>query len=307
MSACVPAQTSICGRNFELHVGDCSEWLKSMCTESVQSCITSPPYFGLRDYGADNQIGLENTYHEYISRIVNVFSEVYRVLASDGVLLLNIGDSYSNFRTHNRGGTVANSVHKGKMNGNPDGKRMCGRRAIRQPNLKDKDLIGIPWRVAFALQENGWYLRQEIRWIKPNPKPDKFRDRCVDACESVFILTKNSTYFFDARAIADTNRNGEPCPPTNAWRIQVKPVPGHHATMPSLLARRLIMASTNLSDTVIDPFTGSGTTGIEALRMGRKFLGCELNPEYASLAVERLSGGPLFSRPLLRDFSDGEE
>lgn len=277
-------------------VADAAEWAATLPAGSVQCCVTSPPYFGLRDYGEDGQIGLEDTWPQYVDRLVEVFAGIRRALRSDGVLLLNLGDSYYNRRTHNNGGMVANSVHRGQMNGNPDGARRCGRRAVAQPGLKDKDLIGIPWRVAFALQSDGWWLRQEIRWIKPNPLPDKFRDRCLDACESVFLLSKSPRYYFDSRAIAATNAGGQPCPPANAWTIQARSTKGHHAAMPPELARRLVLCSSRPGDIVVDPFTGSGTTGVAAVGHGRRFHGCDLSPEYAKKASQRISGGPLFAR-----------
>lgn len=275
--------------------GLCRPWLRSLEEGIAQSCVTSPPYFGLRDYGHSGQLGLEETWPEYVAEMVDVFREVRRVLRDDGVLLLNIGDSYFNHRPHNGGAMVANTVHRGKMNGNPDGSTRCGRRATKQPGLKDKDLIGIPWRVAFALQADGWWLRQEIRWVKPNPLPDKFRDRCLDACESVFVLAKSPRYYFDSRAIAGTNADGNPCPPSNAWQIPARSYRGHHAAMAPELARRLVACSSRADDLVIDPFTGSGTTGVAAVRSGRRFMGCELHPEYAEVARVRIAGGPLFS------------
>lgn len=277
-----------------VHAGDCRHWLRSIAPGTVNACVTSPPYFGLRDYGGESEIGLEDTWENYVSSLVDVFSIVRRALRDDGVLMLNLGDSFYNNRTHNNGAMIGQSVHSGSHNGKPDGSKRCGRRAVKQPGLKDKDLIGVPWRVAFALQADGWWLRQEIRWVKPNPMPDKFRDRCLEACESVFLLSKSSSYHFDSRAIAASNANGEPCPPSNAWAINTRPIRGHHAVMPVDLARRMVLAACPAGGMVIDPFTGSGTTGVAAVSLGRRFAGAEQNHEYASMAVERISGGPMF-------------
>jgi DNA modification methylase len=173
--------------------GDCREVLRTLDDASVQCCVTSPPYYGLRDYGHAGQIGLEQTPAEYVEQMVQVFREVRRVLANDGTLWLNLGDSYNNFRI----GQVGQGVHGGESRDKPTDKR----RGV--DGLKEKDLMGIPWRVAFALQADGWYLRQDIIWHKPNPMPESVRDRCTKAHEYVFLLSKSERYFYDADAVAE--------------------------------------------------------------------------------------------------------
>jgi DNA modification methylase len=182
--------------------GDCIEGLRTLPDASVHCCVTSPPYWGLRDYGHDGQIGLESTPEAYVARMVEVFREVRRVLRDDGTLWLNLGDSYHNLRTHNNGGAPTNTVHVG---GSRDGTEGFGRtnRNRRQQGLKEKDLVGIPWRVAFALQADGWWLRQDIIWHKPNPMPESVTDRCTKAHEYVFLLTKSQRYFYDAEAVKE--------------------------------------------------------------------------------------------------------
>jgi DNA modification methylase len=181
-------------------VGDCREVLSSLPSGSAQCCVTSPPYYGLRDYGVAGQIGLEPTPDEYVAEMVAVFREVRRVLRDDGVLFLNIGDSYHNLRTHMNGGAPTNTVHRGTAR---DGTEGFGRtnRSHRLPGIKDKDLIGIPWLLAFALRADGWFLRSDIIWHKPNPMPESVRDRPTSAHEHVFLLTKGPRYYYDAEAV----------------------------------------------------------------------------------------------------------
>jgi DNA modification methylase len=298
-------------------IGDCRETLKTLEAGSVQTCVTSPPYWGLRDYGHDDQIGLEQTPDEYVAQLVAVFREVRRVLADDGTLWLNLGDSYSG-----TGKGPSNDV-KG-MRGN---QRMDGapKEWIPIPKgLKPKDLVGIPWRVAFALQADGWYLRSDIIWHKPNPMPSSVKDRPTCAHEHVFLLSKSKRYFYDADAIREEwadDRNGSSgakslpysdgagradslsvngstglgAAPSvsgrnarNVWTITSKPYKGaHFATMPPELAKRCILAGSRVGDTVIDPFLGSGTTAQCAETLGREWVGCELQPNYEELIRER--------------------
>ena len=181
-------------------IGDCLHHLRALPSQSVQSCVTSPPYFGLRDYGHNGQMGLEAAPHDYIANMVNVFREVRRVLKDDGTLWLNLGDSYITPSTGN-----SERTRPTKMTGGISTQLTAGKRPDKKPagSLKQKDLIGIPWRVAFALQDDGWYLRQDIVWHKPNPMPESVRDRCTKAHEYIFMLTKNARYFYDADAIAE--------------------------------------------------------------------------------------------------------
>jgi DNA modification methylase len=294
-----------------LYVGDCREVLASLPAESAQCCVTSPPYWGLRDYGVPGQLGLESTPEEYVSRMVEVFREVRRVLRPDGVLWLNLGDSYSG--TGKSGGGAqgqrwetagaASDVGKGTWKPPP-------------PGLKPKDLVGIPWRVAFALQSDGWWLRSDCIWSKPNPMPESVTDRPTKAHEYVFLLTKAETYFYNSeearepavqagRVRADKfggSKYGEGVKHSDGsvftgaddrnlrsvWSIATQPYSGaHFATMPPDLARRCILAGTRLGDVVLDPFSGAGTTGMVAMQQGRRFVGAELNEDYARLSVER--------------------
>lgn len=286
-----------------LLIGDCRTVLKDIPDNSIQCCVTSPPYFGLRDYGHSGQIGLEETPESYVAEMVDVFREVRRVLKPDGTFWLNLGDSYTS-------GGRANRAPDAKH----DGARGMGFRAPTPDGLKPKDLIGIPWRVAFALQSDGWYLRQDIIWAKPNPMPESVRDRCTKAHEYIFLLTKSAKYFFDHEAIKEpevcgrkrdpalhpdevsTNGNSGLCRresngmrnKRSVWNVAPKPYKGaHFATYPPDLIRPCILAGSRPGDTVLDPFGGSGTTAQVAIEHGRKALVVELNPEYAPLIHER--------------------
>jgi DNA modification methylase len=289
--------------------GDCIQSLKSLPEGIVNTCITSPPYYALRDYGADGQIGLEKTPEEYVQKLVEVFREVKRVLRDDGTLWLNLGDSYSGSgkgpagnpgKTHNEREMTHTHV-SGKV---PDG-------------LKPKDLIGIPWMVAFALRNDGWYLRQDIIWHKPNPMPESVSDRCTKSHEYIFLLSKSKTYYYDAESIKEpvkqdwgtrdrTNgkyhntgtglnphtglqKSYEKANKRSVWSITTKPFHGaHFATFPPDLIEPCVIAGSPEGGIVLDPFFGSGTTGLVAMRNNRKYLGCELNSEYISIANERL-------------------
>jgi len=361
-------------------VGDVRQRLAEIESGSVQCVVTSPPYWGLRDYGTatwiggseecdhkgkplatranvnkntgngpdkknaeiaefyretcgkcgafreDDQIGLEQTPGEYVAEMVKVFDDVHRILADDGVVWLNLGDSYASFRDGKatpdttRNGSTGTLVPKGSASN-----RMAS--SFANSAVKHKDLVGIPWRVAFALQEAGWYLRQEIIWHKPNPMPESVTDRCTKSHEHVFLLTKSSRYFFDAEAIkepakwADDKRNGagrltydgkrqgEPGQGQEAfvsikenrnkrsvWTIPTRPFSGaHFAVMPEALVEPCVLAGSRPGDLVLDPFTGSGTVAVVALRHGRNYIGTELNAEYASIAEQRiLEENPLY-------------
>jgi len=297
-------------------VGDCRASLASLPPESVQTCVTSPPYWGLRDYGVAGQLGLEETPEAYVAALVDVFRAVRRVLRDDGTLWLNLGDSYA----ANRSYQVPDSKHVDVGN---------SRASSVPPGLKPKDLVGIPWRVAFALQADGWWLRSDIVWAKPNPMPESVTDRPTKAHEYVFLLAKSERYFYDAAAISEPAdpanwrdnptvrvtptgqtpqgkldaRRGEIRPETRnartVWPITTQPFSGaHFATMPPALAERCILAGCpeGVANVVLDPFGGAGTTGLVAQRLGRSAVLCELNAEYARMAEERIrEDAPMFA------------
>lgn len=332
-----------------IHVGDCLEVMRGMADQSVQTCITSPPYFGLRDYGVAGQIGLETTPAEYVACLVEVFREVRRLLRDDGTLWLNLGDSYANDGKWggSSGGKHASALH---------GETGIGRGKVAT-GLKPKDLIGIPWRVAFALQEDGWYLRQDIVWSKPNPMPESVTDRCTKAHEYLFLLTKSPRYYYDHGAVrepaapssvarwaqdVDSQAGSDRVPgKTNGamkavggrskrdsfaragavaehvlpgqsaaqhradrndgtfdiasrnkrsvWTVSTMPFKeAHFATFPERLIEPCVLAGAPARGVVLDPFMGAGTTAVVAERLGRRWVGCELNPEYAAIAEARI-------------------
>jgi DNA modification methylase len=298
-------------------VGDNRKTIATLESGSVQTCITSPPYWGLRDYGQDDQIGLEQTPDEYVEQLCLVFDEVWRVLADEGTLWLNLGDSYASFRDGKatpdttRGTSTGTLVPKGSA-----ANRMAS--SFVNTQIKHKDLVGIPWRVAFALQARGWYLRSEIIWHKPNPMPESVTDRPTKSHEHIFLLSKSAKYFYDHEAIkepADTAHlagkpqkisyhdesamrqdgdriviRGETRNKRDVWTVPTQPYSGaHFAVYPTALIEPCVLAGSREGDTIIDPFSGSGTTGVVALRNGRNYVGCELNPEYAALSKQRIS------------------
>lgn len=288
--------------------GDCLDEMEWMANESVQCCVTSPPYFGLRDYGHAGQIGLETTPAEYVRKMADVFREVRRVLKPDGTLWLNLGDSYSS------GG---NGVGTGKQLTNV-GSHLPPKRT---EGYKQKQLLGIPWRVAFALQEDGWYLRQDIIWHKPNPMPESVRDRCTKAHEYIFLFSKSARYYFDSDAMKEpetmkpqnrlTPRKANPNAKVHGmpayrqaeggtgggmrnkrsvWTIPTRPYKGaHFAVYPQKLIEPCILAGSRVGDVIFDPFAGSGTTGAVAIEHGRKAIMCELNAEYVELIKARMA------------------
>ena len=307
---------------FEVLVGDCQEMLSMFIEDRyVQTCVTSPPYFGLRDYGHEGQIGLEETPGEYVRKLVEVFREVKRVLKDDGTLWLNIGDSYA-ATTRNLGRNDAGRNFTGG-GGNKEGSGNPGRQGSARANmsgLKPKDLIGIPWMLAFALRADGWYLRQDIIWHKPNPMPESVRDRCTKAHEYVFLLSKSERYFFDAEAMKEPSAQPERAGKLersfstgkpdavlrqdvgravmrtetrnrrSVWTVATRPYKGaHFATFPPALIEPCILAGSRPGDIVLDPFGGSGTTAQVAAQHGRNALLCELNGDYVGLIHERMS------------------
>ena len=291
--------------------GDCIDMLRTLPEVSVHCCVTSPPYFGLRDYGVDGQIGLEPTPDEFVAKLVDVFREVHRVLRDDGTLWLNLGDSYAANRAYQVPSTKGGPKHS-------DSQSAGGKGSVVPDGLKPKDLIGIPWRVAFALQEAGWYLRQDIIWHKPNPMPESVRDRCTKSHEYIFLLSKGPKYYFDAKAIeepAKWERWGDQTEnkkhsgtakhlggktlaelpirdkknKRSVWTVTTKPFKGaHFATFPPDLIEPCILAGCPEGGVVLDPFGGSGTTAGVALAHGRRAILCELNPEYAALVPARV-------------------
>jgi DNA modification methylase len=305
----------------KIEFGDCRDTMRRWAAEDakVQMCVTSPPYFGLRDYGVDGQIGLEQTPEEYIAAMVEVFRCVRDVLADDGTLWLNLGDSYGavggntyagfNERWSGTGG--AGSKQDATLFGVTDRKTST--------NLKPKNLLGIPWRVALSLQADGWYLRQDIIWHKPNPMPESVRDRCTKAHEYIFLLSKSERYYYDHAAILEDakwerwgdqtvvkeqqgtakwigNKSKEELQALgkknrrSVWTVATRPYKGaHFATFPPALIEPCILAGSRPGDVVLDPFMGSGTTAMVALQHRRQYLGCELNPAYATLQSERIA------------------
>jgi DNA modification methylase len=296
-------------------VGDAVSRLAELPDGSVRTCVTSPPYWGLRDYGNDGQLGLESTPQEFVENLCQVFDEVRRVLADDGSLWVNLGDSYA--------GGAAASGGKQRLGPNKDLDNQRNDVKLKKigEGLKSKDLVGIPWRFAFAMQDRGWYLRQDIIWAKPNPMPESVTDRCTKSHEYVFLLTKNPTYYFDHEAIkepaihANDRRNGkgrhtyrgkraendglvqqsfvtvnDTRNKRSVWTVTTKGYKeAHFAVYPPELITPCVLAGSAEGDTVLDPFSGSGTTGEVALTHGRNYVGVELNPEYAALSEKRIT------------------
>ncbi len=294
----------------KIEFGDCRETMRKWASQGVkaQTCVTSPPYYGLRDYGHEGQIGLEEKPEQYISAMVEVFRCVWDVLEDDGTLWLNIGDSYTgnNSRASNNGRAGFGNAREKVVNRTGEG-------------LKTKDLIGIPWMLAFALRADGWYLRQDIIWHKPNPIPESVQDRCTKSHEYIFLLSKSQKYHFDHIAIKEPLK-GEPesrdknaegyqadyakgdrfsqgervfgadgmANKRSVWSVPVKPYTGaHFAVFPSELIEPCILAGAPVGGIVLDPFMGSGTTAQVAQDLGRKYIGCELNPAYEKLQKKR--------------------
>ena len=357
------------GRGWEIRVGDAIERLRELPAEFVDCVVTSPPYWGLRDYGTgeweggdescdhreqkggegqasamqntsagtqalafraacakcgatrtDRQLGLEATPEEFVAKMVNVFREVRRVLRDDGTCWVNLGDTYN---AYNAAAGPSSSCSEGSASDTQRPQLKSGYGLLAK-GLKPKDLCGIPWRVAFALQADGWYLRSDIIWAKPNPMPESVTDRPTKSHEYVFLLSKSRRYFFDADAVREAHaapeRNGESNTGWDfgnynagnskhklkynplgrnirtVWNIATHPFPdAHFATFPPKLVEPCVKAGCPVGGTVLDPFAGAGTTGVVALGLGRKFLGVELKPEYAQMAADRIRGeAPLF-------------
>ena len=296
--------------------GDCIEGMKTLPECSIHTCVTSPPYFGLRDYGGgDSEIGQEDTVEGYVQKMVEVFREVRRILRDDGTLWLNLGDPYMSAKN-----CAPPPQTVGGQRGMPSDFVPPNRKD--QKGLKQKDLIGIPWRVAFALQADGWYLRQDIVWNKPNPMPESVEDRCTKAHEYIFLLSKKPHYYYDHESVKEpvasstVNRlsqknlpnqtgstrvpgktngnmkavgNGETRNRRSVWTVTTKGYKGaHFAVYPEELIKPCVLAGCPAGGTVFDPFTGSGTTAVVALKNGRNYIGTELNPEYVKIAEDRI-------------------
>lgn len=269
--------------DIDIIVGDVRDELVKIPDESFQCCVTSPPYWGLRDYDYDAQIGAENTVNEYINHLVTVFREVKRTLRDDGVLWLNIGDSFTS------GGRTWRAPDKKN-----EGRAMAYRPETPE-GLKPKDLIGIPWRLAFALQDDGWYLRSDIIWNKPNCQPESVKDRPTRAHEYVFLMSKSERYYYDHEAIKEhgvTNgkKNGTKKNRRSVWNIKTEGFKGaHFAVFPTELVNLCILAGSQEGDKVLDPFFGSGTVGLVAKKTNRRCVGIEMKKEYAEMAKKRIS------------------
>ncbi len=300
----------------KIYNGNCLEVLKTFPDNSIDCCITSPPYYGLRDYGMIKQIGLEETPELYIEKLVQVFTEVKRVLKPEGTLWLNLGDSYCTTPKGNIG-TGLNGLRFGANEPTYNKSKLQG--------LKNKDLIGIPWMAAFALRSDGWYLRQDIIWSKPNPMPESVTDRCTKSHEYIFLLSKSSKYYYDADAIkegdaiyirkatpnkkllkrseagssycsssSDKNGFGRDITTIGAnkrsvWTVTTNPyADAHFATYPQTLITDCIKAGCPENGIILDPFMGAGTTALVASKLHRNFVGIELNPEYIKIAENRL-------------------
>jgi site-specific DNA-methyltransferase (cytosine-N4-specific) len=266
----------------EIIVGDARKVLSDFPEQHFQTVVTSPPYWGLRDYGIEGQIGAEPKVTDYIDDLVKLFREVRRTLRNDGTLWLNVGDS---FTSGGRTWRDADSKNKG---------RAMNYRAPTPDGLKPKDLIGVPWRLAFALQDDGWYLRTDIIWNKPNCQPESVRDRPTRSHEYIFLFSKSEKYHFDREAILEPARDKKQATKNRrtVWNINTEPYAGaHFAVYPRALARLCIQAGSKQGDRVLDPFFGSGTTGIVCNELGRECTGIELSEDYAALARKRLLEG----------------
>ena len=302
--------------------GDALDLLRTLPSESVHTCVTSPPYYGQRDYGVDGQIGCEETLEAYIEKLVMVFREVRRVLCPTGTLWLNVGDTYA---TGTRAGRQQ-SPNPGVGANRPEAQN--GTRRIGNPTgCKTKDLVGVPWLLALTLRADGWFLRQDIIWQKPNAMPESVKDRCTKSHEYIFLMSKAERYYFDAAAISEPVTSSKGNAKTfrggrvytggrshdnsaqvereshgnqenqtgrrnkrDVWSISTKGYAGaHFATFPEKLVEPCVLAGCPVGGTVLDPFAGSGTTGVVAKRLGRGFVGCEISPTYAKMAEERIA------------------
>lgn len=264
--------------SYRILEGDSSVTLKTLSEKSVECCITSPPYFGLRDYGVEGQLGLEQRAPVFIESLVGVFKEVYRILKDDGVLFVNLGDSYS---THGDGKMAAHTQSSSKdLGGLPRLAPQKTKKLLEQDGFKNKELMGIPWRFALAMREEGWLLRQEIIWSKTNYTPECVRDRFVKSHEHIFMFTKKDNYWFDGDSVRVPSQSGESKLRSDVWSVGVSRYNGEHcATFPPELIEPCVIAGCPRGGTILDPFGGTGTTAAVSLVHGRNSIICELNPK----------------------------
>ena len=316
----------------KIYQGDSSVAIMDIPDKFIDCCVTSPPYYGLRDYGCENQIGLEETPEIYIEKLVKLFSEVWRTLKDDGTLWVNIGDSYAGSGK----GAWSNKKSQKETYAPDINSPQC---KLKKPiDIKAKDLIGIPWMLAFALRQDGWYLRQDIIWSKPNPTPESVKDRCTKSHEYIFLLSKSQNYFFDNEAIKEPSIYGSGSRANkpkgsfvgkhhahkefkhisdsfrairdfknkrDVWTVATKAYrDAHFATFPKELIEPCILAGTRKNGVVLDPFMGSGTTGLSAIENQRNFIGIELNPDYIRIANDRIK--PVLDQVSMYDFLDAE-
>lgn len=303
--------------NSRLYLGDAVAVLKNLPSNSVDCCVTSPPYFGLRDYGHEEQIGAERKLSEYVAKLIAVFAEVRRVLRDEGTLWLNLGDSYAgSWGTQSRKHAGKHAYNDSQLSANQiraEQRKQTGTGTIDPDSgVKRKEIYGVPWRVAFALQSDGWYLRQDIIWSKPNPMPESVRDRCTKSHEYIFMLTKSERYYFDAKAISEpatyagqmrggsTNRYeqnsaGMDCKiydrrnKRSVWTVKpAKFKSAHFATFPPALIEPMVLAGCPHGGTVLDPFAGAGTVGVVCQQHNRNHVGIELNRDYLQIARDRI-------------------
>ncbi len=282
-------------RNLVLF-GDCRDTLNDF-NDTARMCITSPPYYGLRNYGNEgNQIGNEESPEDYVNELVKIFRKVKDNLTEDGTLWLNIGDSYYNYRPGKGQKLVKQSLSKT----NQDLPTECNRRSNKLKGYKEKDLIGIPWLLAFALRSDGWYLRQDIIWSKPNPMPESVKDRCTKSHEYIFLFSKNQNYYFNVDAIKEPTVDGKKLKrKKSVWNIKTKPYKNaHFAVFPEELIKPCILAGSEEGDLILDPFMGSGTTALVSNYLNRDYIGCELNKNYSELITKKLKSKTVEQKPL---------
>ena len=273
-----------------LLIGNSLEKIDEIEEKSVQAIVTSPPYWGLRDYNADGQLGEELVPEEFVKNLTTLFGKAKRVLKDDGTLWVNIGDTYFGAKGgHWEGG---NSITNDDTGGNY---RMHRKAPPKHPRLKTKDLTGVPWMLAFAMQKDGWYLRQDIIWHKPNPMPEAVKDRCVKSHEYIFLFSLKPKYYFDYKAVQEDAIGEEFRNRRSVWTINTaQSGEAHFAVFPEKIPELCIKAGTKEGDIVLDPFMGSGTTATVAKRLGRKWIGIELNEEYAKFIIKKTAQEELF-------------
>lgn len=259
--------------------GDTRDLIKQLPDKYYSSCVTSPPYWGKRDYGYDDQIGAEKELNEYINHLVNIFRDMRKKLKDDGTFWLNIGDSY----------TSGNRTWRAEDKKNPA--RGMSYRPPTPEGLKSKDLIGIPWKIAFALQADGWFLRSDIIWYKPNCQPESVKDRPTQSHEYLFLFSKSEKYYYDHESIKEPAAvEGKMRQKRTVWQVNTEPfLDAHFATFPEDLIKPIILASSRKNDFVLDPFFGAGTVGVVCEKLERKFHGIELKPDYIEIAKKRLT------------------